>query len=190
MHLVWVWKAFCAFPSRCIFLVSHVHCLKDPQVLFFSKNNFKTRSHNTIHTFKNYFTTVFLIFSNKQYPNRPLILLFFIVPFSITTLKHWEPKNSLRWNSSSSLVHIAISIPSLSSQSLALCWNASRIVLSDGEWEIQWENESPHLAISTWFYLSQKYYRFCHDPCRLNHHETSWSCKVIPYLDTCDRYKL
>ena len=28
-----------------------------------SKFNFKTRSHDTIHTFKNYFITVFLVFS-------------------------------------------------------------------------------------------------------------------------------
>ena len=30
---------------------------------FFSKNNFKIGSHGTIHTFKNYFTIVFLAFS-------------------------------------------------------------------------------------------------------------------------------
>ena len=29
------------------------------------KSNFKIGSHNTIHTFKNYFATVFLVFSNK-----------------------------------------------------------------------------------------------------------------------------
>ena len=35
------------------------------------------RSHDTIHTFKNYFVTVFSIFNfnkNKLYPNRPLII--------------------------------------------------------------------------------------------------------------------
>ena len=37
----------------------------------FSKKNFKTGSHGIIHTFKNYFVTVFLVFSNKQYPNSP-----------------------------------------------------------------------------------------------------------------------
>ena len=34
-------------------------------------------SHNTIHTFKNYFATVFSVFNfnkNKLYPNRPLII--------------------------------------------------------------------------------------------------------------------
>ena len=32
----------------------------------------KIGSHDTIHTFKNYFTTILLVFSNKRYPNRPL----------------------------------------------------------------------------------------------------------------------
>ena len=36
----------------------------------FSKKTFKTGSHNTIHTFKNYFAIVFLVFSNKRYPTR------------------------------------------------------------------------------------------------------------------------
>ena len=39
----------------------------------FSKNNFKTGSYDTIHTFKNYFVTVFSVFSNKRYPNIQLI---------------------------------------------------------------------------------------------------------------------
>ena len=34
------------------------------------KFNFKTESHDTIHTFKNYFNTVFSVFSNKRYSNR------------------------------------------------------------------------------------------------------------------------
>ena len=38
---------------------------------FFSKNNFKTRFHGTIHTFKNYFTTMFSVFGYKQYLNGP-----------------------------------------------------------------------------------------------------------------------
>ena len=33
----------------------------------------KNRSHGTIHTFKNYFAIVFLIFSFQLYPNRPNI---------------------------------------------------------------------------------------------------------------------
>ena len=37
------------------------------------KKTLKTGSHDTIHTFKNYFTTMFSIFSNKRYPIKPLI---------------------------------------------------------------------------------------------------------------------
>ena len=42
--------------------------------LFFNKLFIKNRSHIIIHTFKNYFVTVFSVFSNKRYPNRPLML--------------------------------------------------------------------------------------------------------------------
>ena len=50
----------------------------DPQTSLFSNFFIKNGSHDTIYTFKNYFTTVFSIFSfqfqqNKFYPNRPLI---------------------------------------------------------------------------------------------------------------------
>ena len=39
------------------------------------KSNFKIESHDTIHILKNYFTTVFLVFSsNKWYPNTPLLI--------------------------------------------------------------------------------------------------------------------
>ena len=42
----------------------------------FSKNNFKIGSHDTIHVFKNYFVTVFSVFSNKWYQNRSLNTIF------------------------------------------------------------------------------------------------------------------
>ena len=44
-----------------------------PTNTFFSKIFIKTGFYDTIHTFKNYFVTVFLIFnfSNKSYLNRP-----------------------------------------------------------------------------------------------------------------------
>ena len=55
---------FCAFLNRCIFLVGPVHCLRDPQVFFFFiKNNFKIGFLGTIHIFKNYFVTMFLVFN-------------------------------------------------------------------------------------------------------------------------------
>ena len=43
----------------------------DPQKSFKYIFQYKLRSHSIIHTFKNYFITVFSIFSNKWYPNRP-----------------------------------------------------------------------------------------------------------------------
>ena len=43
-----------------------MYCSRYPQVPFFSKNNFKTGSHDTIYTIKNYFTIVFSVFSFQQ----------------------------------------------------------------------------------------------------------------------------
>ena len=43
------------------------------------KKNIKNGSHGTIHTFKNYFATVFSVFNfskNKLYPNGPFVPLF------------------------------------------------------------------------------------------------------------------
>ena len=61
-------------PMHCS--VGPVYCSWDPQILYSGKKNFKTGSHNTIHIFKNYFATVFLVFNfqqNKLYPNRPVV---------------------------------------------------------------------------------------------------------------------
>ena len=65
---------------------------------FFTKNG----SHNTIHTFKNYFATVFSVFSfqfqqNKFYPNTPYILVNYFQNskiFSKNVFK-WFSKNQL-----------------------------------------------------------------------------------------------
>ena len=72
--LVWVWIAL-----RMKFSIAF-GVLCGSHILFtgfastdFSKIFFKTGSHDTIHTFKNYFATVFSIFSNKRYSNRPLV---------------------------------------------------------------------------------------------------------------------
>ena len=62
-HSVSLRSIFCAFPNSHIFLVDSVHYLRDSQVLFLGKNNFKNGSHDIIHTFKNYFTIVFSFFS-------------------------------------------------------------------------------------------------------------------------------
>ena len=45
------------------FPVSIVYYLRDPQTFFSNKTFIKNEFHSTIHTFKNYFITVFLIFS-------------------------------------------------------------------------------------------------------------------------------
>ena len=63
-YLVSVWIAMKhSLTSGVCILVGPVHYSRDPQTTFFIKNNFKTRFHSIIHTFKNYFTTVFSIFS-------------------------------------------------------------------------------------------------------------------------------
>ena len=43
--------------------VGSVHYLRDLQTSFFSNFFIKNGPHGTIHTFKNYFTAVFLVFS-------------------------------------------------------------------------------------------------------------------------------
>ena len=64
-------------------LMGPIHCSWDPQISFFNKIFIKNWSHNTIHIFKNYFVTIFLIFinmhlhlkkkkNNMRYPNKPL----------------------------------------------------------------------------------------------------------------------
>ena len=51
-----------------------------PTTTLFRKKKFKNESHGTIHTFKNYFATVFSVFSfsnNKLNPNGPLMSFYF-----------------------------------------------------------------------------------------------------------------
>ena len=61
-------------PAISVFFSGSRALFMGPVITFFSKNNFKTGSHGTIYTFKNYFATVFSVFSNKQYPNKPYAL--------------------------------------------------------------------------------------------------------------------
>ena len=59
--------------------VGAVHYSRDLQTSLFSNFFIKNGSHGTIYIFKNYFTTVFLVFNfqqNKQYPNGPLVGVF------------------------------------------------------------------------------------------------------------------
>ena len=48
-------------PMHCS--VGPMHCLHDLQTSFFNKIFIKNGSHGAIHTFKNYFATVFSVFS-------------------------------------------------------------------------------------------------------------------------------
>ena len=76
-------RGYCSLNSnRKCWLFYRKQCISvlfmDPQILLFSNFFIKNRSHGTIYTFKNYFATVFLVFSfqfqqNKFYPNRPLM---------------------------------------------------------------------------------------------------------------------
>ena len=73
-YLVSIWMLlkffwWCVWP----FFVSPVHCSRDPQVINLCKFFFKIGFHDTIHTFKNYFVTIFLVFSNKRYLNKLLM---------------------------------------------------------------------------------------------------------------------
>ena len=74
--LVWIAliSAASVFPQFFFFFL--VHCSRVPQTPLFINFFIKNGSHSTIHTFKNYFATVFSVFSfqfqqNKFYPNRP-----------------------------------------------------------------------------------------------------------------------
>ena len=75
-------------PQFMIFLQWTVHCSRDPQIPIFSNFFIKNESHSTIHTFKNYFATVFSVFSkNKLYPNVPLENFKILSFFSSTKLR-------------------------------------------------------------------------------------------------------
>ena len=72
--IVWIWIQLKSNHVCVNVLSSGSHALFiGPASTKFGKINFKTVSHGTIHVFKNYFVTVFSVFSNKQYPNKPII---------------------------------------------------------------------------------------------------------------------
>ena len=54
------YKCYCLLTVPVLFM----YCSWDPQLLY-TKKSIKNGSHGTIHIFKNYFTTVFLVFSFK-----------------------------------------------------------------------------------------------------------------------------
>ena len=59
VHAHW----FTVQETKCTIYALFTHCSWDPQSLY-SEKKIKNGSHGTIHTFKNYFTTVFSILSN------------------------------------------------------------------------------------------------------------------------------
>jgi len=61
----------------------------------FSKFFFKIKFYGTIHTFKNYFATVFSIFNNKRYSNRPDYLQSFRYELSMLELFQSQGNNDL-----------------------------------------------------------------------------------------------
>ena len=65
-------KAFALLCASAFFLCGFRALFTGLASMKFSKYNFKTKPYGIIHTFKNYFTIVFSVFSNKWYPNKPL----------------------------------------------------------------------------------------------------------------------
>ena len=64
---VYVWIALkTEFPLRLPFFYGSRALFTGPANTEFNKNNFKTRSHDTIKTFKNYFVIVFSVFSFSE----------------------------------------------------------------------------------------------------------------------------
>ena len=75
--------SFFFFTAAVVDQVFYEQCTRtlfiDPQTSVFSNFFIKNDSYDTIHTFKNYFATVFLVFSfqfqqNKFYPNGPIVI--------------------------------------------------------------------------------------------------------------------
>ena len=63
-YLVSVWMLLKWNELRvCVLICGSRALFMGSSITFFSKNNFKFGSHDTIHTFKNYFVTVFSVFN-------------------------------------------------------------------------------------------------------------------------------
>ena len=108
MHCSWIVVAMLDFSTIFSTSVGLVHYSLDPQPSLFSNFFIKNRSHGTIHTFKNYFATVFfsfqfqfLVFSYIQTDPVSLSLNTFPHIFSITKQKYGNSRE--RWNVPKSL---------------------------------------------------------------------------------------
>ena len=78
---------------------ARVHCSRVPQITLFSNFFFKNGSHNTIHTFKNYFRYSVFSFQfqqNKFYPNGPLINSFLQL-WWMSSLNRFKRKPMFGW---------------------------------------------------------------------------------------------
>ena len=81
------------------FLVGPMHRSRDSQTSFFTQTFIKNWSHDIIHTFKNYFTTVFLVFNFQQISG--------IQTHSNSKMKlHCEKDRSYTFTSKSHLEHL------------------------------------------------------------------------------------
>ena len=58
------------FPLKLHYSVGPMYYSRDPQASFFNKIFIKNGSHSTIHTFKNYFATIFSVFSKISISKR------------------------------------------------------------------------------------------------------------------------
>ena len=90
--------------------VGPMYCSRDPQISLFSNFFIKNESHDTIHTFKNYFTIIFSVFSfsnNKFNPNGPILYFFpliwcfvFFSPIIIRCRSREKENTILQYNQS------------------------------------------------------------------------------------------
>ena len=118
MFIYYSWTIVALFDFSTIFstLVGLVNSAWDPQISLFNNFFIKNGFHGIIHTFKNYFATIFLVFSfqfqqNKFYPNGLLtykLAVWYMTNFVETSGEiesewdwEWEKrvwwKLSLRW---------------------------------------------------------------------------------------------
>ena len=103
MYYVWTVAAKFDFSPSSQLIRTHRALFTDPQISLFSNFFIKNESHGTIHTFKNYFATMFfsfqfqfLVFSYIQTDPVSLSLNTFPHIFSITKQKYGNSRE--RWN--------------------------------------------------------------------------------------------
>ena len=91
-YLVSVWMLLKWNELRvCVLICGSCALFMGSAITFFSKNNFKSRSHDTIHIFKNYFVTVFSIF-NFQFSTISSIQTYYCQHEHLTKL--YEPRRN------------------------------------------------------------------------------------------------